>query len=102
MKPQAFRPSVLVLLLTTAFAHMQAAADTSAELETIEIKARSRDQRGADDVYRKNVSSVSKPHKPYTARKGYLKTRIFIFQVACAADWRCHADSWQTMPSFGR
>ena len=44
----------------------------------------------------------SKPHKPYTARKGYLKTRIFIFQVACAADWHCHADSWQTMPSFGR
>ena len=58
MKPQAFRPSVLVLLLAAAFAHMQAAADTSAELETIEIKARSRDQRGADDVYRKNVSSV--------------------------------------------
>ncbi len=58
MKPQVFRPSALVLLLAAAFAHMQAAADTSAELETIEIKARSRDQRGADDVYRKNVSSV--------------------------------------------
>ncbi|WP_370632687.1 TonB-dependent receptor plug domain-containing protein [Eikenella sp. Marseille-P7795] len=69
MKPQAFRPRLLVLLLSAAFAHMQAVADSAVakndgaspaagELETIEIKGRSRDQRGADDVYRKNVSSV--------------------------------------------
>ena len=59
MKPQVFRPSALVLLLAAAFAHMQAAADTSAELETIEIKARSRDQRGADDVYRKTFPAFT-------------------------------------------
>ncbi|WP_370632663.1 TonB-dependent receptor domain-containing protein [Eikenella sp. Marseille-P7795] len=63
---------------------MQAAADTlaangrepaSAELETIEIKGRRPDQRGADDVYRKNVSNV------YVGRE-YLER----FQVNAAGD----------------
>ena len=67
MTTQSFCPKLLVVLLTGAFAHMQAAADTpaangrepaSAELETIEIKGRRPDQRGADDVYRKNVSNA--------------------------------------------
>ena len=68
MTTQSFYPKLLVVLLTGAFAHMQAAADTpaangrepaSAELETIEIKGRRLDQRGsADDVYRKNVSNA--------------------------------------------
>ena len=67
MTTQSFCPKLLVVLLTGAFAHMQAAADTpaangrepaSAELETIEIRGRRPDQRGADDVYRKNVSNA--------------------------------------------
>ncbi|WP_153716129.1 TonB-dependent receptor domain-containing protein [Eikenella corrodens] len=67
MTTKSFCPKLLVVLLTGAFAHMQAAADTpaangrepaSAELETIEIKGRRPDQRGADDVYRKNVSNA--------------------------------------------
>ena len=67
MTTQSFCPKLLVVLLAGAFAHMQAAADTpaangrepaSAELETIEIKGRRPDQRGADDVYRKNVSNA--------------------------------------------
>ena len=67
MASQPFRPRALVVVLAAAFTHMQAAADTpaangrepaSAELETIEIKGRSHDQRGADDVYRKNVSNA--------------------------------------------
>lgn len=84
MTTQSFCPKLLVVLLTGAFAHMQAAADTpaangrepaSAELETIEIKGRRPDQRGADDVYRKNVSNV------YVGRE-YLER----FQVNAAGD----------------
>lgn len=84
MTTQSFCPKLLVVLLTGAFAHMQAAADTpaangrepaSAELETIEIRGRRPDQRGADDVYRKNVSNV------YVGRE-YLER----FQVNAAGD----------------
>ncbi len=67
MNHHSFRPRLLVVLLGAAFSQ-QALADTpssaeksqpfSAELETIEIKGRSHDQRGADAVYHKNVSNV--------------------------------------------
>ena len=85
MTTQSFCPKLLVVLLTSAFAHMQAVADSAVakndstpptvELETIEIKGRSHDQRGADDVYRKNVSNV------YVGRE-YLER----FQVNAAGD----------------
>lgn len=70
MTTRLFRPRLLVWLLASAFYPMQATADiappsdsaptASGELDTIEVRGRrhSEDEKGANAVYRHNVSNV--------------------------------------------